>query len=308
MEIRRPEPSSCVGPGGGIRFSPGLEQVPEAMEYCRLLGMGWRPAAGWMALSSCCKMCAVPPGGDVAEQDRWPVLRMKVIRKRLADGARGARGTVVVIDVFRAFSCTPLFFYFGASKVMLEADPLRAVELKRFHPDAVLVGEVDEVPIEGGDMGNSPSRIIAEGARRFEGRTVIHRTTAGVTGVSLAAASADEVILGSFVTASAIAEYLKGLQLGEVTLVAMGDRALRPAPEDEACADYLEHLLNGTPYDPVKVFREVVFQPTAQKFLTRSRPYLPPEDPLFCLQRDLFDAVPIVAWDGDRLVVRPPGC
>lgn len=242
----------------------------------------------------------------MAEKDRWPVLRMKVIRKRMAEGARGARGTVVVIDVFRAFSCTPLFFYFGAAKVILEADPLKAVELKRLHPDAVLVGEVDEVPIEGGDIGNSPSRIIAEGARLFEGRTVIHRTTAGVAGVSLAAASADEVILGSFVTASAIAEYLKALQLGEVTLVAMGDRALRPAPEDEACADYLEHLLNGTLYDPVKVFREVVFQPTAQKFLTRSRPYLPPEDPLFCLQRDLFDAVPIVARDGDRLVIRPP--
>jgi len=265
--------------------------------------MGWRPVPGWTAPWSCHTMCAAPPGGGVAEKDRWPVLRMKVIRKRMAEGARG---TVVVIDVFRAFSCTPLFFYFGAAKVILEADPLKALEMKRSHPDAVLVGEVDEVPIEGGDMGNSPSRIIAEGAQRFEGRTVIHRTTAGVTGVSLAAASADEVILGSFVTASAIAAYLKALQRDEVTLVAMGDRAVRPAPEDEACADYLEHLLNGTPYDPVKVFREVVFQPTAQKFLTRSKPYLPPEDPLFCLQRDLFDAVLIAVREGDRLVVRPP--
>jgi 2-phosphosulfolactate phosphatase len=85
--------------------------------------------------------------------------------------------------------------------------------------------------------------------------------------------------------------------------VAMGERAERPAPEDEACADYLEHLLTGKPYDPVQAFREVVFQSTSQKFISGVRDYLPREDPIFCLQRDLFNLVLTVQAVGERLEV-----
>jgi phosphosulfolactate phosphohydrolase-like enzyme len=83
----------------------------------------------------------------------------------------------------------------------------------------------------------------------------------------------------------------------------MGERARRPAPEDEACADYLEHLLTGTPYDPVQIFGDVVFQSTAQKFILGEKSYLPREDPIFCLQRDLFDLVLTVRRVDDRLEV-----
>ena len=93
--------------------------------------------------------------------------------------------------------------------------------------------------------------------------------------------------LGSFVMAKAIAACIQAKRPERVTLVAMGERAERPAPEDKACADYLEHLLTGKPYDPVGDFQEVVFQPTAQKFISGVRDYLPWEDPIFCLQRDL---------------------
>ncbi len=216
---------------------------------------------------------------------------MQIIRKRCADGAKTAEGLTVIIDVFRAFSCAPLFFHLNARRVILEADPEKATALKRKHPDYVLVGEINEVPIEGGDVGNSPSRIIQMGASHFEGRTVIHRTTAGVTGAAGALQTHREVILGAFVTAAAISAFIRQKNPDTVTLVAMGDRAERAAPEDEACADYLEHLLAGTPYDPVKVFRDVVFQPTAQKFILGEKPYLPREDPVFCLQRDLFNFV-----------------
>ena len=56
---------------------------------------------------------------------------MKIIRTSCARGAREARGTAVVIDVFRAFSCEPLFFHFGAGGVILEADPAKALAAKR---------------------------------------------------------------------------------------------------------------------------------------------------------------------------------
>jgi len=216
---------------------------------------------------------------------------MEIIRKSCAEGAREARGLAVIIDVFRAFSCAPLFYYFGARRVILEAEPEEARALKRQNPQFLLVGEVDEVPIEGAELGNSPSHIIQKGEGFFKGKTVIHRTTAGVTGATAAYERADEVILGSFVMARAIARYIREKHAAWVTIVAMGERAKRKAQEDEACADYLEHLLKGTPYDPVQAFRDIVFQKTAMRFTHSTKDYLPPEDPVFCLQRDLFDFV-----------------
>lgn len=216
---------------------------------------------------------------------------MEIIRKHCAEGAREARGLTVIIDVFRAFTCEPLFFHFHAREVLLEADPEKATAMKRKHPDLVLVGELNEVPIEGADLGNSPTEIVRLGEPFFRGKTVVHRTTAGVTGVAAALDQADEVILGSFVMAAAICRHIETRNPPLVTLVAMGDRARKKAPEDEACADYLEHLLAGRPYDPVGAVKEVLFQPTAQKFITGEKPYLPREDPVFCLQRDLFDFV-----------------
>ncbi len=228
---------------------------------------------------------------------------MKIIRKSCAEGAQEAEGLTVIIDVFRAFSCAPLFFHFGARRVILEADPEKALGLKREIPHFILVGEVNEVPIEGAELGNSPSHIILKGEPFFKDKTVIHRTTAGVTGVASAFEKTDQVILGSFVMAKAIAEYIKDKRPDQVTLVAMGERAQKKAPEDEACADYLEYLLSGRRYDPIKAFKDIVFHPSAQKFIQRTKEYLPREDPIFCLQRDLFDFVLTARMDQDLITV-----
>ncbi len=228
---------------------------------------------------------------------------MKIMRKSCAKGAEEVEGLVVVIDVFRAFSCAPLFFHFGARRVILEADPEKALVLAHENPGFILVGEVNEVPLEGSEVGNSPSHIILKGEPYFRDKTVIHRTTAGVTGVSSAHDRADEIILGSFVMARAVAAYITSQNPDIVTLLAMGERAQKKAAEDEACADYLEHLLTGTPYDPARVFKDIVFDRTAQKFIQGTKEYLPKEDPVFCLQPDLFDFFLTVRSVENRLEV-----
>jgi len=228
---------------------------------------------------------------------------MKIIRKSCARGAHEAEGLTVVIDVFRAFTCAPLFFHFGAQRVILNADPDKVLDLKSKNPEFILVGEIDEIPIKGADLGNSPSEIIRKGEACFKGKTVVHRTTAGVTGVASAYDKADEIVLGSFVMARAVAEYIIKKDPDRVTLVAMGDRAQKKSPEDEVCADYMEHLLAGRPYNHVKGFKAIVFQQTAQKFIRGTEHYLPREDPLFCLQYDLFDFVLTVKRLGDQLEV-----
>ena len=218
---------------------------------------------------------------------------MEVRRLSLAEGARAAEGTAVIIDVFRAFTCEPLMFYCGARRILLEGDPDACRAYRKLEPDAVLVGEINEVPIEGFDLTNSPSFILACGPALFEGRTVVHRTTSGVAGALAALERCDEVLLASFANARATTEYLRRRGPRVVSIVAMGIRSMEKAPEDEACGDCLESLLSdpapARSYDHVAAMAEILSHETAQKFLRGDKPYLPREDPVFCLQRDLFD-------------------
>ncbi len=210
-------------------------------------------------------------------------------RKSQLEGAASAEGLAVIIDVFRAFSCAPLFFHLGAENLILEADTDRARGLKVSNPSYILVGEADEIPIEGADLTNSPTQILKKGKDFFRGKTVVHRTTAGVAGVRAAFRVGCEVLLGSFVMAGALAGYLKVCKAERITIVAMGSRGLKKAVEDEACADYIEHLLGlKNDYDHIGALREIICDDVCLKFTRGGKSYLPPEDPIFCLQKDLF--------------------
>jgi 2-phosphosulfolactate phosphatase len=211
---------------------------------------------------------------------------MRISRLSLADGSRQAQGTAVVIDVFRAFSCEPLLFHYGASRVILSDDIPGCIAMRG---EAVLVGEQNELPIPGFDLTNSPFMIMQAGSALFRGRTVIHRTTSGVTGALAALANAEEVWLASYLTARATADHIRRKAPALVSIVAMGIRSVERAPEDECCGDYIESLLTGKPYDHLKALDEILRHETTRKFLRGDRDYLPKEDPAICLQRDLFD-------------------
>ncbi len=238
-----------------------------------------------------------------------PLSPATILHQTGVAGARLARGITVVIDVFRAFSCAPLLSHFHAATIILEPDIDRALELRRRDPHAILVGEDRGHPLPGADLGNSPSEIILRGQPYFEDHTVILRSTAGVAAVAAAFEVADEVLLGSFVTAGATARYLEHRPPGPITLLASGLHADAAAPEDQHCAAYLEHLLTHQPFDLVAALRQITFQPTAQRFIQGSKDYLPREDPIFCLQRDLFDFVlKVIRREGHLEAVRiePP--
>jgi 2-phosphosulfolactate phosphatase len=229
---------------------------------------------------------------------------MQVNRFSLLAGARSARGIAVVVDVFRAFSCTPMLFSLGVRSSILVATPEEALRLKVQDEELILIGEVGGVPVEGFDLGNSPSQILLRGADFFQGKVVVQRTSAGVQGALEALEAADEVLLGSFMVAGATAGYLKVRAPEVVSIIAMGVQLKEKAPEDEWCAQYLAHLLDGTAYDHNQALREILFQETTQKFLRRDRPYFPAEDPILCLQRDIYDFALKVTRQDDRVVVR----
>jgi len=216
---------------------------------------------------------------------------MKIHLDSLLEGAKAARGTTVVVDVFRAFTCAPLLFHLGVKRSILVSTPDEAFELKKGQPDLLLIGETGGVPIEGFDLGNSPSQILSQEPGFFQGRTVVQRTSSGVQGAIAALEGADEVLLGSFSLASSIAKYITDRSPEVVSVVAMGIQLKENAPEDEWCARYIAHLLGHGEYDHIQAMREIIFHRVTQKFLLKEKQYFPPEDPIICLQRDVYDFV-----------------
>ncbi|MBW2515937.1 MAG: 2-phosphosulfolactate phosphatase [Deltaproteobacteria bacterium] len=214
---------------------------------------------------------------------------MQVIQDRFLAGAQAARGVAVIVDVFRAFSCTPLLFSRGTEKCMLVATPQEAFALKKDRQEVVLIGESGGIPIEGFDLGNSPSEIRRQESAFFDGRTVVQRTSSGVQGALAALEGAAEVLVAGYTVARATADYIFSKQPALVSLVAMGWDLRERAPEDESCARYIAHLLGAGDYDHNKALSEILSNETAQRFLRADNPHFPAEDPILCLQRDVYD-------------------
>jgi 2-phosphosulfolactate phosphatase len=237
---------------------------------------------------------------------------MQVNCYSLEEGAREARGLTVVVDVFRAFTCTPLLFSLGIANCLLAAKPDQALALKRKDPSLILTGEVSGIPIEGFDFGNSPSQLLRQQPGLFNGKTVVQRTSSGVQGALITLERADEVLLGSYTLAKATVRYIFSKAPGLVSIVAMGWELKESAPEDEWCARYLKHLLGNGHYDHNEALRGILFHESTQKFLRGDKPYFPPEDTVLCLQRDLYDFVLEARREGDAVWVKkiplPPDC
>ena len=218
---------------------------------------------------------------------------MIVHRTSLLAGAADARGIVVVIDVLRAFSCSALMFHYGIRDLALVKTPQEALGFRERDRDYLVAGEVKGVKVEGFDIGNSPADIVSKGEPFFRGRRVAARSSAGTQGVLAAAADADDVLLGSFMTAAATAVYIRehAGHATPVTIVAMGFEGIRSSIEDERCGDYLEHLLIGKPYDHLQAIWDCLHDAEIAASLRGEHDYRPKEDIVLALQRDLFDFV-----------------
>jgi 2-phosphosulfolactate phosphatase len=230
-------------------------------------------------------------------------IEMDVTHTRLLEGAQTARGVAVIIDVFRAFTCEPLLFSLGIQKSILVATPEEALALKEKKNELVLIGEVGGMPVEGFDLGNSPSEILKKGRAFFENKTIVHRTSAGVQGVLAALDVADEVLPASYALAGAIVRYIRSKQPPRVSLVSMGWALKHSAPEDEWCGRYIAHLLGVADYDHLEAIKEILFNQTTQKFFDPEKPHFPPEDPIMCLQLNVHNFVLRAERHGDRVVV-----
>ncbi len=213
---------------------------------------------------------------------------MDVRLLHLLEGATRAEGLAVVIDVFRAFSTACCLTAQGVETYLAVAHVEDAFRLKAEHPDCVLIGERGGKKVPGFDHGNSPTEI--EGVD-FTHCTVVHTTSAGTRGLAAAAGSADAVITGSFLNATAILETIRSRNPAVVSLVCMGDDGRVRTPEDHLCGEYLRARLIGEACDFDAAARVIRASPSGQKFLDPVRPWFPPGDLDHCLCLDRFDFV-----------------
>lgn len=213
---------------------------------------------------------------------------MNITIYRLIEGAKQAKGLTVIIDVFRAFSLEPYLFSMGAKEIIPVGKLEEAYELKKLHPDYVLIGERQGKKCEGFDFGNSPSSISGE---IVQNKTIVHTTSAGTQGIANAI-HAEEIITGSLVNAKAIAEYILKKNPSEVSLVCMGNSGIRPAAEDELCAEYIKSLLEGNPMQDIdERIKDLQFHGGEHFFNPDTQEIFPEPDFWLCIKRDIFDFV-----------------
>ncbi len=225
---------------------------------------------------------------------------MEIMLGSLDRDAREARGTVVIIDVFRAFTTGAIAFDRGAKEIVLVAEVEEALDLRRRGIGDLLMGEVDGKRPDGFDFGNSPYEISQAD---LNGKTLVQSTRAGTVGVA-AATQADTIYTGSFVVAEATAKAILREDPPLVSIIAMGDRARFRSAEDEQCGLYLRNLLEGRMPDAGAVRSLVMEGGQTQKFFDQSQPQYHPQDVELALQINRFPFAMKISREDGLLVAR----
>ncbi len=214
---------------------------------------------------------------------------MQFIRTNLA-GCAQVTGLAVVIDVLRAFTTAGYLFAAGVERILLVSGVDEALDLHQRFPGSLLLGEIDGIPIQGFDLGNSPAQLPPEG---LAGKTIVQRTTAGTQGVVLAT-RAEPMLTAGLTNAGATARAIRRLAPATVTFIQTGQFLEEGwGDEDVACADLIEARLRDLPVDPAAIAARVR-QSRSGLHYDGTRPAFPPADLELALRFDCFDFAMLV--------------
>jgi len=111
--------------------------------------------------------------------------------------------TVVVVDILRATSCMTTAFAHGITSIM----PFAKLEdcLAKKAEGYYTAGERDGKKVEGCDLGNSPFEYMNP---ELKGKQIAFTTTNGTQAIAKSD-GAREIIIGSFLNLSTVANYLR---------------------------------------------------------------------------------------------------
>lgn len=221
---------------------------------------------------------------------------MKVSILKGLPGCEKAKGVAVIIDVFRATS-TITCLSLSRPKSLIVSDTVEKIKnlSKKYNP--ILFSEIPELNAE---YDNSPVNALSG---NFENRVLTIQSRNGTTAIN-AVRHCDSVILGSFLNADAIVEYLRKIDAQEISLIPIGHiRVPEETEEDNACADYIKDRLTGVDVD-IEEYRSRL----RERIVTRRSDPLSPqseeveEDLAFCSMISVFNVVPRAVFHEDGTI------
>ena len=216
--------------------------------------------------------------------------QLNIVRATGIDGAREARGTVVVIDVLRSFTVSAYALAGGARECRLVRTVDEARDLAARTPGAILCAEENTLPVEGIAISNSPTKIRE---LDMNDRVLIQRSSAG-TQVAAAVVQSNDILAASLVVAGATAQACLLRDPETLWLIASADH-----PEDHACAIYIEALIRGEKPDLDHLLKPLRATDRYQKLMRGDWPGFPASDLDLALTADRFDfAMPVTKEAG----------
>ncbi|MFC3812088.1 2-phosphosulfolactate phosphatase [Lacihabitans lacunae] len=212
---------------------------------------------------------------------------------------------VVVTDIFRATSCMVTGFAYGVSSII----PVASVEECKKLQDMgyVAAAERDAQKVEGFDLDNSPFSYMDE---RLVGSKIAMTTTNGTLSISKAKPDAVKVVVGAFLNLGAIISYLQN-QPYDVLVLCAGWKG-RPNLEDTLFAGAVVEALKDEYFVSedsaimaMRVYNEAKSNMGAylsnSSHIRRLQGLGIHKDINYCLQKDLYDIVPVLR--GNELVL-----
>lgn len=210
----------------------------------------------------------------------------------------------VIVDILRATSCMTAGLANGVASITPFASLDECVKMKA--SGYLIAGERNGQKVEGFDLGNSPFDYMAS---EVNGRKVATTTTNGTVAIEKSAA-AEQIVIGSFLNITAVANYLKE-QNKDVLIVCAGWKG-KVNMEDSLFAGALASMISNeftfesdaplfasTSYSTVKDnILETIQNSSHAKRLNRLDIH---KDIAFCMEHDKYDVVPILK--GDELVI-----
>jgi 2-phosphosulfolactate phosphatase len=214
---------------------------------------------------------------------------VNIIHATGIEGARHARGTVVVIDVLRSFTVSAYALAGGARECRLVRTVTEARALAERTPGAVICAEEEALPVEGIPISNSPTAIRETD---LEGRILIQRSTAGTQVAS--EVEGTDIFAASLVVARATVQACLLRAPHDLTLIASADH-----PEDHACALYMEGFIRGEEPNLGNLLEPLRASERYRRATSGTWPGFPATDLDLSLRADVFDfAMPLVRADG----------
>lgn len=215
---------------------------------------------------------------------------------------------VVVVDILRATSCMATGLAYGVKSIKPFANLEECRKMK--NEGYFIAGERNGEKVDGFDIGNSPFDYMTPA---LKGQNIAVTTTNGTVAIEKSA-EATQIVIGSFLNISAVANYLKEQENNVLILCAgwkgkvnMEDSLFAGALVEKLQNDFANEcdapLMVQAAYQDMSHNLPALVQSSSHaKRLQRLNIY---EDIEYCLKFDEYDIVPVIR-DGEIVLLKEP--